>query len=99
MKPAFPFNLLLYKNIAAITRAVNNGLRQKMLHTIHRKGSLTVSELKAAMKMSQSTTSSHLKILREAGIVLENREGRSVHYSINHKRVSEMQKLFEKLLE
>ena len=98
MKPDFPLDLYLYKGIAAITRAVNNKLRQKMLHTIHKKGRLTVTELKVEMKIEQSSTSTHLKVLREAGFVVAKREGQNVYYSIDYKRLNEVQGIFKKLL-
>lgn len=98
MNPDFPLDLHLYKDIAAISRAVNNKLRQRMLRTIHTKGRLTVTELRIELKIEQSATSTHLKVLREAGFVVAKREGKSVYYSIDYKRINDMQGIFKKLL-
>ncbi len=43
---------------------------------------LTVTELNALLKIEQSLLSHHLKVLREAGLVVATREGKAVRYSI-----------------
>lgn len=99
MKPEFTLNLFLFKEGAAITRAVNNLLRQKMLGTIHIKGPLTVTALKNEMKILQTVASNQLKVLREAGFVVAERVGNKIYYSINYKRLSEVQTHLHKIVD
>ena len=42
-----------------------------------------VCELQAALDAAQSRLSFHLKVLKDAGLVADRREGRWVYYSLN----------------
>jgi len=46
-----------------------------------------VSELAEVLGTSQPTVSRHLKMLRDRGLVTATREGQSVRYSLNDRRV------------
>ncbi len=46
-------------------------------------GERCVCELMSALDAAQSRLSFHLKVLKDAGIVLDRRDGRWVHYSLN----------------
>lgn len=46
-------------------------------------GERCVCELTSALDAAQSRLSFHLKVLKDAGIVLDRRDGRWVHYSLN----------------
>jgi ArsR family transcriptional regulator len=50
-------------------------------------GPRRVNELVDYLDLPQSTVSHHLKILRERGLVLTEREGTAVHYSLADQRV------------
>src|ERR1700754_3813277 len=41
---------------------------------------MSVSELKAGFDVSQPAISQHLAVLKQAGLVVERREGRNTHY-------------------
>ena len=47
-------------------------------------------DLETPLNLSQPTVSHHLKILREAGIVQGNRQGRWVYYSVVPERLEEL---------
>ena len=96
-KPEFSIDLSLFKQGAAITRAVNNKLRQRILYTLHKKGLLTVTELRSEICIVQSKTSTHLKILRDVDFVIAHREGQNIYYSINYKRFQEVQALLQQI--
>jgi DNA-binding transcriptional ArsR family regulator len=49
---------------------------------------LTVSDLTAQTGVSQPTVSHHLAILRDAGLVTAEREGRETYYSLNCERIT-----------
>lgn len=52
-------------------------------------GERCVCELMSALDAAQSRLSFHLKVLKDAGIVLDRPEGRWVHYSLNKETLDE----------
>lgn len=50
-------------------------------------GPCTVSELAGAMPISRPAVSQHLKVLRDAGIVRDEQQGRNRVYSIDAQRL------------
>lgn len=80
------------KKAALKLRAMNHDVRQKILSLIHKNEEITVSEIYSKLKIEQSLTSTHLAILRKAGIVKTRREAQSIYYSINYDQVSIIQK-------
>jgi ArsR family transcriptional regulator len=52
-------------------------------------GEMNVSEIAEALSLPQPTTSRHLKLLRERNLVLAQREGTSVNYTLADYRVIE----------
>ena len=87
------------KNGARIYRAVNHGLRQKMLRQLHLKGKMTVTELFVALRIEQSLASQHLAILRKANFVNTERSGKFVYYSLNYSRLNQIHEVTGRLLE
>lgn len=65
-------------------RAVNNRFRMQMLHVMHRKKKLMVTDLSLALEWGQSSTSQHLAVLRRANIVVSERKRNQVYYTINY---------------
>jgi DNA-binding transcriptional ArsR family regulator len=58
----------------------------------------TVNELANEVKISQSATSRHLKVLRERGLVSAIRMGQSIEYSLNDPRIIEALDLLRAVL-
>lgn len=73
-------------------RAINHGMRQKMLLLIHKSNRLTVTEIYQKLKIEQSKASTYLAILRKASIVIAERDGQKVYYRINYKQLSFLDK-------
>ena len=46
-------------------------------------GERCVCELQSALDVAQSRLSFHLRVLKEAGLVTDRRQGRWIHYSAN----------------
>lgn len=81
----------LLKKAVVMLRALNHERRQEMLRLLHREGPLPVTALHHRMGLEQSLASQHLAILRQAGLVVTQREGNQVFYSVNYKRLHEVQ--------
>ena len=60
-------------------------------------GERCVCELTDAMKAGQSRLSFHLKVLKDAGLIQDRREGRWMYYSINPETIEELEELVDTL--
>ena len=58
-----------------------------------RSGEHCVCDLTDMLDAAQSRLSFHLKVLKEAGLVSDRKQGRWVHYSLNHDAFQELQEL------
>lgn len=83
---------------AMLLRAINHKVRLKMLTLLHENKKMSVTPLYRTLELEQSVASSHLAILRKADIVVVEKEGRSVFYSVNYKRLKEIQEIVHRLL-
>src|SRR5690349_15853925 len=54
-------------------------------------GERCVCDLQAELDAAQSRLSFHLKVLKDAGLVIDRKEGRWVHYSLNPDTFAELQ--------
>ena len=60
-------------------------------------GERCVCDLTDALEAAQSRLSFHLKVLKDAGLVTDRREGRWTYYTMNVERLSEAAELVEAL--
>ena len=91
-------DFLRLKKAAMILRALNHKLRQLLVRLIDEHQKMTVTEIYVSLKLEQSVVSQHLAILRRAGIVLTEREGKFIFYSLNYKRLKEINAFVEQLV-
>lgn len=89
---------LLLKNSAQPLRAINHKLRQKIILLLHTKLRATVTTVYHELELEQSVASQHLAILRKAGIVTTERQGKFILYSVNYQRLNELEKCAAVLL-
>lgn len=86
------------KKAALILRALNHKLRQQLVKLIEEEKKITVTEIYVRLRLEQSVASQHLAILRKAGIVTTEREGKFIYYLINHKRIDEISRIVNELV-
>ncbi|MDX1684345.1 MAG: metalloregulator ArsR/SmtB family transcription factor [Saprospiraceae bacterium] len=67
-----------------LMRALAHPLRLRILAFIDKHGSIHVNKIYNTLKLEQSITSQHLRILRLAGVVSAEKEGKFMVYSINY---------------
>jgi DNA-binding transcriptional ArsR family regulator len=91
-------DLLNVKKAALILRAVNHKLRQQILKLIDEHGRMTVTEIYVKLRLEQSVASQHLAILRKAGFVKTDRDGKFIYYSVNTNRLKELNQFVVELL-
>ncbi|MCB0570764.1 MAG: helix-turn-helix transcriptional regulator [Phaeodactylibacter sp.] len=80
-----------------VLRAVNHKLRQRIIDLLEESDSLTVTDIYIKLRLEQSVASQHLAILRRAGVVDTERQGKFIHYSLNKDRLSQISRLVDEL--
>lgn len=76
-------DLAVVKSAVLILRSVNHPLRQQILQLINDNKRINVSDIYIKLRLEQSVASLHLSILRRAHMVITQREGQVIYYSIN----------------
>lgn len=75
---------------AALLRTVGNEHRLLVLCLLIGQGEMTVGELLAQVKLSQSALSQHLAKMRDEGLVVYRREAQTLHYRIADPKVEKL---------
>ena len=91
-------DVLTLKKAALVLRAINHKLRQQILKLIQQKGEITVTEIYVKLRLEQSVASQHLAILRKAGFVITNRDGKFIYYSASEERLLQVHQFAQHLL-
>ena len=86
------------KKAAMVLRAINHKLRQQILKLIDENGKMTVTEIYVKLRLEQSVASQHLAILRKAGFVKTDRDGKFIYYSVSSERLEELNKFVKDLV-
>ena len=63
-------------------KALADPTRRQILELL-REGPLTAGEIGGHFPMTAATISHHLSVLREAGLVLDERRGKYIYYELN----------------
>jgi ArsR family transcriptional regulator len=69
------------RDFIKVMKALSDPTRVKILKLIEKK-TLCVCELQTALGIAQSTTSKHLKLLEDAGLVMTKKDGLWVNYML-----------------
>ncbi|MBS1762113.1 MAG: winged helix-turn-helix transcriptional regulator [Bacteroidetes bacterium] len=86
------------KKASLVLRALNHKLRQQILALIEAEKKITVTEIYVKMRLEQSVASQHLAIMRRAGIVTTQREGKFIYYLVNYKRIDELNQCVQEMV-
>ena len=81
---------------ARLFHAVSDETRLALLHML-RDGERCVCELQDALGAAQSRLSFHLRVLKDAGLLRDRKEGRWVYYSLNGDGIAELEEAAIKL--
>jgi DNA-binding transcriptional ArsR family regulator len=80
-----------------VLRAVNHKLRARIIDLLEEFGRMTVTDIYIKLRLEQSVASQHLAILRRAGVVDTDRQGKFIHYSLDKDRLAQISRLAEEL--
>lgn len=81
-----------------VLRAVNHKLRQQILDLLEENQKMTVTDLYIKLRLEQSVCSQHLAILRRAGVVATDRNGKFIYYRVDINIISIIAKAVDTLL-
>jgi DNA-binding transcriptional ArsR family regulator len=93
-QPIKPINM---KERARILKVLSVGTRLEILSLL-KKGSMCVNALACRLDISQGAVSQHLRIMREAGLLIDEKDGYFVHYRLDENVLSQWKKIIDQIL-
>ncbi len=72
-----------WRDISAIFAALCDEHRQRILLTFEPGERLNVGQIAEVSTLARSTVSHHLKVLREAGVLIAERQGKEIYFHVN----------------
>lgn len=87
------FNQGVLDKASELLRAVSHQLRLSIIRLLDQKGEINVNQIYTSLRLEQSITSQHLKVLRTSEVVITRREGKMIYYSLNYPRLEMVQKI------
>lgn len=82
-----------------LLRALSHPLRLQILDYIDKSKQVNVNKIYNALKLEQSITSQHLRILRLTGLVTTERDGKMIYYTIDYDRMAQVVKALNGFLD
>jgi len=73
-----------------VLRAVNHQLLQRIVDLLEESEGITVTDIYIKLRLEQSVASQHLAILRRAGVVKTERNGKFIYYSLDKNRLKQI---------
>lgn len=89
-----PRNGTTLRNLAEILKALADETRLMVL-TMLQDGEMCVCEIMDVLPLSQPAVSHHLKILRQAGLVTDRRQGKWIYYRIDPEALAAVGELLD----
>jgi DNA-binding transcriptional ArsR family regulator len=83
-------------DIAKVMKALASGPRLKILRLLKGR-TLCVNAITRKLGITQSAVSQHLRILRNAGLIMPDKHGYWIHYSVNANAMSKCAQAMKKL--
>ena len=71
-------------------RAITHPIRLSIISFIHKNGEINVNKIYRKLKLDQSITSQHLRVLRDTNLVNTKRDGKFIFYTVNYDKVESL---------
>ncbi len=81
-------NIDQLEEAASMLKAIAHPMRIAILNFLEDGNKMTVTEIHQKLQIEQSTTSHHLGILKDKGVLCSKREGKNTFYFLKHERLS-----------
>lgn len=75
---------------ANMLKAIAHPVRISILNQLINGKKLTVTEIHELLKIEQSTTSHHLGILKDKGVLASKRDGKNSYYFLKHENLADI---------
>ncbi|MCL3780206.1 transcriptional regulator [Prolixibacteraceae bacterium JC049] len=85
-----------FEMAANMLKAIAHPMRLAVLGYLEGGKRLTVTELHQLLGIEQASTSHHLGILKDKGVLCSKREGKNTFYFLKHERLSQIVECIEK---
>lgn len=77
------------ENIVSVLKALSDETRFKIFITLLRRR-ICVRGLARSLEISEAAVSQHMKVLKNAGLIIGERRGHYIHYKVVEERVNEL---------
>lgn len=77
-----------FEKAANMLKAIAHPMRIAIINFLEDGKKLTVTEIHELLNIEQSTTSHHLGILKDKGVLASKREGKNTYYFLKHENLS-----------
>jgi DNA-binding transcriptional ArsR family regulator len=94
----YTINGIRTKEQARILKILSVESRIKIIYLLKKK-TLCVNALACNLGISQGAVSQHLRIMRDAGLVIDEKRGFHVHYRLNDTTFAEWKKLVDRVFD
>jgi len=84
--------------LARILKVLAVPARVRIVHLLKGRA-LCVNALTARLKVTQGAVSQHLRVMRDAGLVIDEKRGYYVHYRLNEKTLAAWREAIDQLLD
>ena len=81
-----------------LMRALAHPLRLKILEFLDQNKNIQVNQIYNTLKIEQSIASQHLRILKNAGVLVADKDGKYMHYTIDYAKVTNAVKAINRFL-
>jgi ArsR family transcriptional regulator, arsenate/arsenite/antimonite-responsive transcriptional repressor len=72
-----------------VFRALGDPTRREVLRLLRQRGSMTAGDIADHFALAKSTMSAHFSMLRQAGLVVSERQGQRIVYSLHESVLDE----------
>ncbi len=80
--------VMIFERQAQICKALADPKRIMIIHSLSR-GEKTVSDLTGELGLAQANLSQHLAVMRDKGLLIAQRRGNNVYYSLSSSKIIE----------
>jgi DNA-binding transcriptional ArsR family regulator len=86
------------KDLARLLKVLSVGARVRIVQLLKGRA-LCVNALAARLDVTQGAVSQHLRIMRDAGLVIDEKRGNFVHYRLNEDTLAAWREEIDRLLD
>jgi DNA-binding transcriptional ArsR family regulator len=86
------------KGLARLLKVLSVGTRVRIVQLLKRRA-LCVNALAARLDVTQGAVSQHLRIMRDAGLVIDEKRGYFVHYRLDEETLATWREEIDRLLD